>query len=191
MSLMLLGILNAQAAGGGGGGPAYDLLETINVAGGSTTSVAFDSIPQDYSHLQIRIAAKAVYANNGHFAIKANFNNSSSQYYQLHRLVGDGSSVSSQAGSSDTDMWWGYIPTLQASSEGFGTSVVDLLDYSSENKNTTVRVLNGYTNSQKASVSLSSSLWQNTEAITKISFDVDSFPIASGSRFSLYGIKGA
>ena len=185
---MLLGILNSQAAGGGAAG-AYDLLETINVAGGSTTSVAFDSIPQDYSHLQIRIAAKAVYANNGPFAIKANFNNSSSQYYQLKRLVGNGSNVSSNAGSAGSDMWWGYIPTLQASSEGFGTSVVELLDYTSENKNTTVRVLNGYTNSNNASVSLSSSLWLPTEAITKISFDVDSYPIASGSRFSLYGIK--
>jgi hypothetical protein len=81
---------------------------------------------------------------------------------------------------------------LTGATSGTGTyaaSVIDILDPFDTNKNTTIRVLTGFTGAINR-VLLESGLWMNTDAITSITFDEyygSSF--AAGSRFSLYGLK--
>jgi hypothetical protein len=69
---------------------------------------------------------------------------------------------------------------------------MDILDYTSANKNKTVRMLSGVDNNGTGSILFTSILWMNsTDAISSIRFTVNTGNFAEFSKFALYGIKGA
>jgi len=187
MSLMLLGILNSQAAGGGGV-PAYDLLETTTLTS-TTSSITFSGLGSysDYAHLQIRAVHRDT-RTSLHSAIALMRFNGESSNYSFHRLVGNGSSVSSGF-ANYAGIYMGLSSTNQTVSGNFASTTCDILDAFSSTKNTTVRSLSGHS---LGSVLLLSSLWRVTDPITSINiFPDDSNSWVAGCRFSLYGIKGA
>jgi hypothetical protein len=68
---------------------------------------------------------------------------------------------------------------------------MDILDYTSTNKNKTVRSLGGFDRNGGGIITLSSSLWFKTpEAITSIRLKPQSSSWTQYSSFALYGIKG-
>ncbi len=183
-----LGILAAQAPPAAAG--AFELISTTTLTS-NTASVTFSSIPQDYKHLQIRHVVKSTAAFNDvefHFRI----NGITTSSYRSHRLTGNGSSVAS--GSTAT-VTYGRIGRLIGSGSGvnasaFGANVADVLDYASTTKNTTVRALYGY-HGNTVQVELASSALFTTAAVTSFElFPEPSFLFSTGSRFSLYGIRG-
>ena len=189
MSFMLLGILNAQATGGGAG--AFDLLETTTLTS-SASSVTFSGLDaySDYKHLQIRMVAKSVYG--GGDVLSFNLNGDTGSNYAYHYLRGTGSAVQSNDGVSTSTPWIATLPGSTADSDSFGAIVLDILDFSSANKNTTLRALSGST-SGSVQIGLYSGLWNNTNAVTSVSLFPNSFGftrnLVTGSRFSLYGVK--
>jgi hypothetical protein len=178
MSLILLGILNSQAAAAGGGA-AYDLLETQTLAS-SAASVTFTGLGSytDYKHLQIRATVKAA----GLTLMR--FNGDTGSNYADHRLQGDGSLVESYNRTSQTSMIAGR--SANAGTNIFGPLVCDILDFSSTNKNTTIRTFSA--NLYDNLLSFGSGFYNITSAITSIElFESSSF--FTGCRFSLYGVK--
>jgi len=112
------------------------------------------------------------------------FNSDSGGNYTLHRLVGTGSSVVSGGFTGFTGINLGGIASFTTT---FNAGIIDILDYSNSNKNTTTRALNQDSN---VHISLRSSLWNNTEAVTSITVaNSPSSNFTSASRWSLYGIK--
>jgi len=185
MSFMLLGILNSQAAGGGGA--AYDLLETTTLSS-SASSVTFSSIDQSYSHLEIRATAK-VFSNR---TLKARLNNISTASYAWHNLRGDGSTISTQGASNQSNIDIGEGMSNINTSGAFAGFIISVLDYSSSEKNTTTRAFTGYADSSSFSnVNITSGFLNSTQAINQIEFFLNGTNFISGTRFSLYGIKGA
>jgi len=186
MSFMLLGILNAQAAGGGGGA-AFDLLETTTLTS-NAGSVDFTGLGSysDYKHLQLRILARAI--SYTFTDLNLRFNNDSGSNYSRHRLRGTGSAVNSEATWNQT-----YMPIGNAAdtstSNAFYAIILDVLDFSSTTKNTTTKALTGYTADGYDDVRLAGGLWNNTNAVTSINLTADSTSFQTGSRFSLYGVK--
>jgi len=189
MSFILLGILNSQAAGAGGAG-AYDLLEST-VLTSSASSVSFTGLDSytDYKHLQIRYTGQSILAGNtGLDNLQINFN-SSSGTYQNHFLRGTGSVVESGSQS------FSYINIIQALTRSGATNIfspviIDILDFSSANKNTTVRALTGGLTSSETAVALQSGLWVDTSAVTSVELtNPNARDFATDSRFSLYGIR--
>jgi hypothetical protein len=176
MSPIPLGIL---AAAGGAPAGAYELIST-QVLASSAASVTFSSIPQDYKHLQIRISARVT---TDDYVAKLNFNSDTGANYAFHRLIGNGSSVASSASASQAFIWTAIYRSV---ANQFTAEVIDILDYSSANKNTTTRHLGGLATDQ---VQLNSGLWNNTAAVTAINLSGYSDWV-TGSRFSLYGIRG-
>jgi hypothetical protein len=191
MSFILLGILNAQAAGAGAAG-AYDLLET-QILTSSATSVEFTGLGDysDYKHLQLRMTARSTLADVGGVTMQIRLNSDSGNNYARHRLQGDGSSVSSGAEASRNSMELGVYTFNNEATGIFGASVIDILDFSNSSKNSTLRSLDGWTASGTNRIALRSGLWNNTAAVTSVlvipGFDRS---FLTGSRFSLYGIKG-
>ena len=187
MSFMLLGILNAQATGGGAG--AFDLLETTTLAS-SASSVTFTGLDaySDYKHLQIRAIGRSDKASDSDY-IKVFFNADSAANYSAHRLAGTGSSVISSGYGSTSFPDGSYFPAASNTSNIFGVSVIDFLDFSSSNKNTTLRASNGFAGSAGNYVALHSSGWFNSSAVTSLSLNLNSSNFIAGSRFSLYGVK--
>lgn len=195
MSFILLGILNSQVEAGGAG--AYDLLQTT-VLGSNTASVTFSSLGSysAYKHLQVRMVVKL--SNVAGVAdLSMRINSDTGSNYAWHNLTGDGSSVSSGASSSTNEIVVGQMAANASDTEHhFGSAVLEILDFSNSNKNTTIRALSGAL-IQSPSVSggalvgrvnLRSSLWNDTAAVTSMSF-FGSANILTGSRFSLYGIR--
>ena len=196
MSLVLLGILNSQVDAAGGGG-AYDLLETVNVTGSSTYTASFTGLDEysDYKHLQLRVVSKSLAVNNGGLSTyEMRFNNDSTQSYGTHELYGNGSNVGSGGGANRDSLSRIYAAPRESNTNLFGAAVIDILDFSSSTKNTTIRTLCGTMGSltpvsSYSLVALTSGFWNNTNPVTQLDFGVNSNGFYAGSRISLYGVK--
>jgi nicotinate-nucleotide pyrophosphorylase len=187
VSFTLLGILNSQAAGAGGAG-AYDLLETTILAS-DAASVEFTGLDAytDYKHLQLRMVTR----NDGAFAgggIVLTINSDTGTNYADHRLRGDGSSVTSAGFTSQTNAVLGAGAGGTNGANQFSATVIDILDFSSTAKNTTLMSLSGVAADSRTIIELDSGLYISTNAVTNIQI-ADSADFVTGSRFSLYGVK--
>tara|TARA_R110000764_G_scaffold134713_1_gene222836 strand:- start:5 stop:565 length:561 start_codon:yes stop_codon:yes gene_type:complete len=186
MSLIPFGFW--AASGGGGGASSFELLETTTLST-DTASVTFSSLGaySDYKHLQVRIVSRA--SASTYLGIETRLNGDTGANYAQHLLYGNGSSVNSEAYSSQT-----YGAPAQTIGEGestvaWGAAVIDFLDFSSPSKTTTMRGLSGFATGTNPRVLLNSSLWNNTAAVTSIAFSLGTKDFVAGSRLSLMGIK--
>jgi hypothetical protein len=183
-----LGIF-AVAGAGGGALPAYEQIST-QILGSTTASVTFSSIPNTYKHLQIRMTHRLDSTGVNNMIVRLNGN--SSNVYAYHFLRGFSGAVSSGASTSATGA---HLQTTAMTSAGpanaFAAGILDILDYASTTKNKTILSINGKLDpSNNPTIVLTSGLWANTAAITSITIQPDGASMVSGSRFSLYGIKG-
>jgi len=173
-------------ASSGGVDGSYELIATA-LGTGSSNTITFSSIPQAFKHLEIR----AVLRSSGFaqsFTIR--FNGNSDTLYSSHKLVGNGSSV--DVGVAPDQPHISFDSTLGASSEAnvVGAAVMQILDYSSTNKNTTLRSLGGVRGTSN-SIHLNSGLFRSTSAITSLSLIAGGTDFFSNlTRVSIYGIKG-
>jgi hypothetical protein len=166
------------------GNPTYTDYELISTAfgTGSNTEFIFSSIPSTYKHLQIRYTASKSDAQS---FLRLQFNSVSSSSYTHHEVGGSNASMGSQNSVNQA-----HISIRGLGFDGldniYAAGFIDILDYSSTSKNTTVRTLAG--GSQL--MYLNSGLFNSTAAISSIRVFLPSSTFRSGSRFSLYGIKG-
>jgi len=184
-----LGVLAVAGAGGGGAASSFDLLETT-VLGSNTQTVTFSGLGSysQYKHLQLRCVLRMSDSGNGGGVITLQFNGVTSGYAQ-HRLAGTGSSVISGANTSTISMSALWATGQNSEANSFGAGVVDILDFSNTNKNTTIRGFTGATSNNQ--VVLYSGLYPDTTAVTSITVlqSANNYSFQTGSRFSLYGIK--
>jgi hypothetical protein len=173
--------LGFWAAAGAGVATDYELISTT-ILGSSAASVSFTGLGTSavsYKHLQIRYMSNG---DNSNYRNRLRLNGDSGSNYATHLLFTTGSSVMSAAGTSATE-----IALSQGANETnkFYPGIIDLLDFQSSTKNKTVRAFNG-----GGEVSLTSGVWLSTSAVTSVSLRPDAGNFITGSRFSLYGIKG-
>ena len=176
-------------AGAGGGGGAYESIATATGTGSSGT-ITFSSIPSTYVSLQIRFIAN----DSGNNNIGIRFNGDSATNYANHRLEGDGATVTASANTSVNNARHIGQALGTGLANTFGVGIIDIHDYQSSTKNTTVRSFNGWDTNNSADggvVRLSSGLWLNTAAVTSVSLIDLGGSFTTSSIFSLYGIKGA
>lgn len=181
--LIPLGFLAVSGVSAG----SFDLLET-QVLGSSTASVTFSSLGtySNYKHLQIRVAARTDRSGAADDNVIMRFNGDSGSNYSCHNLRGNGSSVISGALTNETKI---VARAIGGNDGNFGAVVIDILDAFETTKYKTSRSLGGYATNI---VELGSGSWRNTAALTSILLDQDvGSNFLTGSRFSLYGIKGA
>jgi hypothetical protein len=182
--LIPFGILSAAGVSGVVPGD-YELISTT-ILGGTATSVTFSGLgdyASTYKHLQIRMTAR-LSSNN---SIGAYINGDTGSNYANHLLRGNGSTVSTFTRSSSSLL---VIADSSNASNVFTAAVVDILDFASTTKNTTIRSFTGDTGGQ-GFIQIWSGLWNNTAAVTSIEiYGVSSTTLQIGSRFSIYGIRG-
>jgi hypothetical protein len=159
---------------------------TLNVA---ASSITFSSIPQDYTHLQLRGIARATDATTD-YNIHAQFNADTANNYSYHYLYGTGAAADTGAATSTSETLVGRITGANTSANIFGIIIIDILDYINTNKFKTVRSLTGHDQNGSGGAWLMSSNWRSTSAITSIRLYPASGNFAQYSSFALYGIKG-
>ena len=172
--------------------------QTISVSGGEAS---FSSIPQSFTHLQLRIFSKSP---TGSAAGTSGFTTSfDSQYlrfnndatpanYADHKVAGDGASVtSSGAFNQITAARTGVMPITTAPAGVFGVNIVDILDYSNTSKNKVFRYISGTDLNGSGYSVFGSGLWTSTAAINNIFVGGFTAGFSVGSRFDLYGITSS
>jgi hypothetical protein len=186
--LIPLGILASSGAGVPTGD--YELISST-ILTGNQASVTFSNLgdyTSTYKHLQIRWVARSSVGSFDDY-ILINFNGDTSARW-FHVLGGSGSSVSSGGQSLSGGNYAGGIMGSHSGGDNiFGAAVVDILDWTAT-KNRTTRSLVGAMRPSFNNVSLASSLFDSTAAITSIALRTPASVFVAGSRFSLYGIKG-
>jgi hypothetical protein len=164
---------------------AYESIATTTVGSGGSANVEFTSIPGTYTHLQVRGIARST---STECDIKVQLNGDTGSNYAYHRLQGNGSATGADGASSQTTMF--YCGRINASASVFGANIIDILDYTNTNKNTTLRALMGFDANGSGYASLGTGLWMNTNAVTSIKLIPHAGNFAQYSQFALYGIKG-
>ena len=162
---------------------SFESIATVTVGAGGSSSVTFSSIPQTYTHLQLRIFVKGAY---GYLVV----NSDTSTTYRRHYLYGDGASAG--AGSDTNTAGWDVIDSSNTANI-FAANIVDILDYTNTNKNKVARILRGVDFNGSGAISLLSGLYPSTSAISSLT--VTAHDLAGSfvqySSFALYGIKGS
>lgn len=160
------------------------------VGAGGVASVDFSSIPQTFTHLELRVSARGTTSATDQEQY-ITFNGTSTNYYGGHILYGTGSSAQSTA-SSYTSV--NLLPRLVAASSTasvFTSYVTSILDYTNTNKNKVIRSIGGFDANGSGSIDLMSGLWMNTAAITSINVRPSVGNYAQNSRLDLYGITSS
>lgn len=167
---------------------AMDALATVTVGTNAPTEVIFTGIPQGYKHLQIRAVVKHNAAGSGTDNGTLQFNGDTAANYSGHFLYGSGSGAGNSSGYANLSnmnvAFW-----MQASSPSyvFGAAIIDILDYSSNTKNTTVRSFSGVDTNGAGIASVSSGAWYSTAPVTSIRLYGATF--SQYTQFALYGVK--
>lgn len=160
----------------------YVSISTATVDSSGASSITFSGIPSTFTHLQLRIFYLDS-TNSNHWI---RFNGDTGNNYAGHQLLGDGSAAYATSYTANYGIFLAYSA---GSTTAPANGVVDILDYTSTNKNRVTRTLSGFDQNGSGQISLWSGLWLNTTAINSITIFSQSGSFNNYSKFSLYGIK--
>jgi len=153
-----------------------------------TNGVFFNSIPQNFTHLQLRFFTRSYNGASGTNTI-VQYNGDFGSNYAYHYVGGSGGTTFSGGGANQTSTNFGWVAGNNDLSNTFGVSVVDILDYTNTNKYKVSKAINGIDANGSGLVGMWSGLWLNTAAITQIFINPNGFD--RYSTIQLYGITTA
>jgi len=157
----------------------YEPIATTTL-GSAAATVTFSSIPGTYTDLILIIRA-TLSSSSG--AMGAQLNSDTGSNYSYTRLTGNGSSASSDRNTSLTFAPIGTVSTTQ------NVSIIHFQNYANSTTYKTLLTRNGIADVATYGIV---ALWRNTAAITSILINNNAgVNYASGSTFTLYGIKAA
>ena len=188
----ILGIMASQISGHLST-TSYESIATTTVGSGGTTYVEFTSIPATYKHLQIRYLARDDNSGvDGTNVITIN-GDTGTNYWSAHFLYGNGTSLVAGSGANVAFINQYRHAGNGAASNVFGGGTIDILDYTSTNKNKTLRYLAGFDNNGSGQLFFGSALWypSTIAAITSIKLTPSNGTpkYLEYSSFALYGVK--
>ena len=159
-----------------------------SITGATTGLKTFTNIPQNFTHLQIRMNNRDLYVSTPSYTYMR-FNGDTGNTANNHWLRGDGASASSAANQIDLN----YVITVpqpgnNALANVYGATIIDILDYSNPNKFKTAKAISGYDLNGSGFVGQYSGAWRNTAAITSIGIGSAYQEDAANFRVDLYGI---
>lgn len=187
----ILGVI-ASSISGNLYSASYESIATVNGTGSSAT-IEFSSIPQTYTHLQVRAIIKLTGNTSNYynqpFYLGTGGSVDTGTNYARHGIRGVGTSTLVSAASATSAYVYDCAP---AYSTGIvGTTILDILDYTNTNKYKVIRGSAGVDTNGSGGINFDSSLWLNTGAVTNIRFTADINNYDSVTSFALYGIKVA
>ena len=170
---------------------AYDHLETVVLPSTNTTTIAFSNLGNysQYTHLQFRASVKESANNFADATCQIRLNGDTGANYYRVAFVTGGASFTRVNQSNQTAMLLPEaLPDGGRGSTTYGWIIADLLNFSSGNRKT-LTTNHGIGHSGALTNQFSGYLWDNTSAVTSISFATSNSNFAAGSRISVYGIR--
>jgi hypothetical protein len=174
------------------GNAAFDPAATFliqRIAGtGSSATISFTSIPQNYSSLQIRFIGRVTNADTGE-NLFLQFNSDTASNYSWHYFEGDGATVTAGGAATQAKSLSGRLSAASATSGIMGAGIIDIHNYASTTQNKTIRVFTGLDRNGSGNMRLDSGNWRSTSAITSIQItNGSSTNFTTDSTFALYGM---
>jgi hypothetical protein len=163
----------------------YEPISTQTLTSGST-SISFNSITSSYTDL-VLVCNVFGTANYSGFI---RFNGDTASNYSYTQLQGNGTSASSNRQSSQTSI------LILSKNIGFDTSylttgIINIQNYSNTTVYKSVLSRTGVVRASIGETAAYVGQWRNTAAITSLTIISDGGTYATGSVFTLYGIKAA
>jgi hypothetical protein len=171
--------------------PSFESIASATGTGSSGT-ITFSSIPQTYTHLQIRGIARLT-ADTVPAPINVRYNGITTSTYFNHRLLGNGTSAIAAGNSANSRIY--QVANAVSNNETancFGVFIIDIHDYASTTKTKTLRCFWGNLQARGDTnevVGLSSGASTATTAVTSIDIFNESTNFTTTTSFALYGIK--
>ena len=157
-------------------------------------TVTFSSIPATYEHLQLRMNVRTLRTSSLE-TTGMRLNGDTASNYATHRIYGQTVSLGAGGEVATTRLYaTGQMPTsVQPPRTLYGAGLVDILDYTNTNKNTTILFQSGETTSNYPYMTFGSGLWEDTSAVSTILLYPanGSAGFVRGSVFTLYGLKSS
>ena len=160
----------------------YEPIATTTL-GSNTNTVTFSTISGSYTDL---VLICNVTGSGGNANLRMTLNSDTGSNYSTTALSGDGSSAVSNRSSSQTAML--VVQTGASLNGALTTSITHFMNYS--NSTTYKTALSRFV-SAGSETTANVHLWQNTSAVTSITVATSTNNYATGSTFTLYGIKAA
>lgn len=159
-------------------GRTYDAIASVTLSANTSNVVVMDNIPSTYTDLiLVAQGTNTTSAQN----INLRFNNDSNSLYSRTAVYGDGTSALSTRDSSQTSISLFYWGTGQA------VGIAHIMNYA----NATNKTVISRNSDAASSVNAIASLYRSTSAITSITLIAGTSNLASGSTFTLYGVRAA
>ena len=172
----------------------YESIATATVGSGGAANIELTSIPDTFTHLQLRCYLQADRATYGMGEFEMTVNGAGGTNYSRHGVVG--------YGSTNTGYWGTANAAYIFADRGLGTTtggtyaalIIDILDYKNTNKFKTIRGIqgvdfNGAVGGYNGAVNLFSGAYKSTNAITSIKFVSVYGNFTQYSQVALYGMK--
>lgn len=158
----------------------YDCIATTTLSS-AQSSVTFSSISGSFTDLVLVFAGAQTGAGVTYFGIR--FNSDTGSNYSYTAIAGDGTTATSNRGSNQSYI---YIALGSPITSGQNNAIVHFQNYSNT---TTYKTVLGRANNAAERTEAGVALWRSTSAITSMAISIAANNFASGSTFSLYGIK--
>jgi hypothetical protein len=167
----------------------YENIATTTL-GSNQSDVTFSAISSSYTDLILVCSYRDTRAQTYSYP-KIQVNADTGSNYSQTNLFGDGSTASSNRQSNATSIQIYEAPGANATANVFSPLIIQFNNYSNSTTNKTILIRGNNTGGGAGTVlSAQVGLWRSTSAITSIKILGDT-QIASGSVFTLYGIKAA
>jgi len=163
---------------------SFESIATLNPTG---TFAEFTSIPSTYVSLQIRFS---VWSNDNDVLYMRINNNTGSNYANV-RLRAAGVTPTTESGVSENSLQLTTGQSLSSGSNVLFGGIIDIHDYASTTKTTTVKYQTGKALNAAGITVVGSGLWTLTDAVSSIRFYPTNGSFQAPSKISLYGIKGS
>ena len=162
--------------------PTYTLIDS-EVLASAASSVEFTSISGDYRDLILVVNGKTI---SGTADGILEFNNDTTiTNYKAVRMQGNGSTATSSAASQYIVLGNNVFNATDA-----GLVKVQIMDYSTTNKHTTVLTRAGRGGGANTpTVIAAAGRWENTSAVSSLKVTCFGNSFAAGTTFYLYGIE--
>jgi hypothetical protein len=159
----------------------YEPIATTTL-GSATNTVTFSNLSQTYTDIVAVIVPKTASSTAN---CLARVNGDTGTNYSRTVLSGNGSTASSSRISNTSYLNFDNAAYLNTE---FSPWIIHFMNYSNT---TTFKTVLNRGNNAALGVDAAVNLWRSTSAITEISFLQTSGNYATGSTFTLYGIKAA
>jgi hypothetical protein len=156
-------------------------------ATGNVSTISFTGIPQNFTHLQLRMFMRGSGTSGPNTLVV--YNSDGGANYRVHYIGANSSApFSGDFGSGITAANAGWMAGSDQTAGGFGIAIMDIYEYSKTNKNKASKSITGAEANTNSLLGFFTSIWFNTAAINSLALTPSAGQFVQGTRIDLYGV---